>query len=212
MTKHKSFIIVIYLIISFFNSKTYSQIEHSNNELWLALKNSAHNIGFCVYNVQQEPCIEHLHIKNELEKISETPDTDINYFLLNPKWAKDRLTELSKNNNSKLENYIILFDIDQNSFKKLNDSTKTSNSYKMFSIFNLNNEFEFKTHRETVTHVTFFILSNTTSSILSNTMWREFMSNRLGRLDSKIEISLNGANAMSDYHKFKNSFINFVEK
>lgn len=213
MINQKNYLIVICLLISLFSLKAYSQIKKSNNELWIDFKNSAHKIGFCIYHVKQEVCKEHLLIKNELKKVSKPEsDSDIYYFLLNPKWAKKRLIDYSENNDSKPEDFLILFDIDQNSFKKLYDSTKTSNSYKMFSILNLNDKFEFKTHRETNSNIIFYISSSRTNSILSNTMWREFMSNRLGRLDSKIEISITGVNALNDYRYFKNSFLTFIEK
>lgn len=211
MIKQKGYSIIIFLIISFFTLKTYSQIKKSNNESWITFKNSAHKIGFCVYHVQQEVCKEHSQIKYELQKISNS-ESEVHYFELNSKWAKDRLTSLAENTASKSEYYLILFDIDQGSFKKLYDSTKTSNSHRKFSVFNLKDKFEFKMRRETSSRVDFYILSNRASSILSNTMWREFFSNRLGRLDSKIEISVSGSNALKDYYNFKDSFMNFVKK
>jgi hypothetical protein len=206
MIKQKRCLIIICIIVSLFNFKSYSQTEKSNDKSWLSFKNAAHRIGFCIYHIHQEICKEHSQIKNELEKISE-PESDVYYFKLHHLWAKKRLADWAESKASKSEDYFILFDIDQNSFKQLLDSTKTSNSYKMFSIFDLKDKFEFK-----MRWGTFYISSNRANSILTNTLWREFMSNRLGRLDSEIKISLSGTNTLNDYHNFKDAFIKFLKK
>jgi hypothetical protein len=159
--------------------------------------------------MQQEFCNKHAKTKQELEKISLPESLDeVYYFLINPNWANNRLSNLAKNNQS---NYLILFDIDQKSFKKLYDSTKTSNSYNMLSIIDLKQEYQFKTYRETDSLITFYISSNKKNSILTNTMWREFMSNRLGRLETEIEITLNGINARKDYYNFKKYFLKYIK-
>ncbi len=211
MIKLKIHSIFIYLIISFFTIEGYSQIEKTKSETWIAFKNSAHNIGFCVYHIQQEACEDHSEVKDELLKISD-PESEVYYYQLDSKWAKNRLISLAKNNASKPENYFILFDVDQGSFAKLYDSTKTSNSYKMFSVFDLRDNFEIKTHRKSNSSIIFKIVSDRASSILTNTMWREFFSHRLGRLSSEIEISLIGSTSLKDYHSFKDKFMNFVKK
>jgi len=82
----------------------------------------------------------------------------------------------------------------------------------MFSIFDLKNKFEFKKLRETDFSLSFYISSNRENSVLSNTMWREYISSRFGRLDSEIKISLNGTNALNDYHNFKEAFMKFMTK
>ena len=43
-------------------------------------------------------------------------------------------------------------------------------------------------------------------------MWREFFSNRLGRLDTEINISLSGKHGMRDYLHFKKGFVKFIKK
>jgi len=199
------------MIVSVFNLKSYAQTENSNTESWFSLKDAAHRIGFCVYQVGREVCEEHSQIKHELEKINGL-ESEVYYFLLNPHWAKNRLSNWAKSQSSKSEDYFILFDIDQNSYEKLYGSTKTSNSHKMFSIFDLKNKFEFKKLRETDFSLSFYISSNRENSVLSNTMWREYISSRFGRLDSEIKISLNGTNALNDYHNFKEAFMKFMTK
>ena len=211
MTIQKKHLIIFIMIVSFFNLKSYSQTKKPNDESWISLKNAAHSIGFCVYHVQQEPCNKHSQIKSEFEKVSE-PESDVYYFLLNPEWAKNRLTDWAESKAPIPEDYFMLFDIDQNSFKQLYDSTKTSNSYKMFSVFDLRDKFKFKTSRETDSSLTFYLTSNSVNSVLINTLWREYMSNRTGRLDYKIKISLSGINALNDYNNFKEAFIKFIEK
>lgn len=211
MIKLKRYSIIICIIASFSTIKGYSQIEKTKSETWITFKNSAHNIGFCVYHIQQEACEEHLQIKDELQKISDS-DSEVHYYELNPEWAKNRLISLAKNNASKPESYFILFDIDQSSYSKLYNSTKTSNSYKMFSVIDIKNKFEFKTHRKTNSSVIFKIVSSRANSILTNTMWREFFSHKLGRLSSEIEVTLTGPTSINDYHSFKDKFINFVEQ
>ena len=207
----KNPIIVICIIFSFFYSKSYSQSEKLNDEIWNSFKESAHRIGFCIYHAQREACNKHSEIKHELEKVSE-PESEIYYFQIKPLWANNRLSDWAKTKKSNSDNYFILFDIDQKSIKKLYDSTKTSNSYMMFSVFDLTYKYQFKVRQKTDSDVTFYISSNAEKSILTNTMWREFISNRLGRLDTEIKISLNGINALGDYHNFKEAFIKFIEK
>lgn len=206
MIKQKNHLLLICIIVSIFNFKSHSQSKKSNDNYWQSFIEAAHGIGFCAYHKQQETCNEHSQIKYELEKIND-PESDTYYFQLDSIWAKKRLDKLAESKSSKSEDYLILFDIDQGSIKQLYDAPKTSNSYKMFSIFDLKDTLEFKIIRGT-----FYISSNKTNSILSNTLWREFMSNRLGRLDSKIEISLSGTNILNDYNKFKHAFIRFKEK
>lgn len=210
VTLKKPFIITC-IIVSFFFSKTYSQSEKSDNEKWFYLKESAHRIGFCIYHVKRKICNKHSEIKHELERINKS-ESEIYYFQIKYLWANNRLNDWAKTKKSNSGNYFILFDIDQKSFKKLYDSTKTSNSYMKFSVFDLSHKYLFKLRQKSDYGVTFYISSNTKESILTNTMWREFFSNRLGRLDTKIKISLNGSNALGDYHKFKEAFMSFTEK
>lgn len=201
--------IITCFLVCVFCLKTHSQSKKINSETWNSFKESAHRIGFCIYQMQQEFCNKHAKTKQELEKISLPESLDeVYYFLINPNWANNRLSNLAKNNQS---NYLILFDIDQKSFKKLYDSTKTSNSYNMLSIIDLKQEYQFKTYRETDSLITFYISSNKKNSILTNTMWREFMSNRLGRLETEIEITLNGINARKDYYNFKKYFLKYIK-
>lgn len=209
MIKLKRYFFFICLIVFFYGTKGYSQIVKINSEAWIAFKNSAHNIGFCVYHIQQEACDDHLQIKDELQKNSDS-DSENHYYTLNPEWAKNRLISLAKNNASKPERYFILFDIDQSSFNKLYDSTKTSNSYKMFSVFDIKNKFQIKTHRKTNASVIFKIVSSRANSILTNTMWREFFSHRIGRLNSQIEVTLIGPTSINDFNSFKDKFYEFL--
>ena len=81
----------------------------------------------------------------------------------------------------------------------------------MFSVFNLNDEYQFKVRKSSKTELTFYISSHVEESILSNTLWREFLSNRLGRLDTEIKISLNGSHALNDYQNFKEAFLKLSE-
>lgn len=211
MIKLKRYSIIISFIVSFSTIKGYSQIEKTNSKTWVAFKNSAHKLGFCVYHIQQEACEDHSEVKDKLQNNS-NPESEVYYYQLDSKWAKERLISLAKNNASKLENYFILFDVDQGYFAKLYDSTKTSNSYKMFSVFDLRDNFEFKTHRKSNSSIIFKIVSSRANSILTNTMWREFFSYRLSRLHSEIEVTLIGPTSINDYHSFKDKFTNFVKK
>ena len=203
--------IAIYMFLSCLSFSSYSQSEKINLETWNSFKESAHKIGFCVYHVQMKACNKHSKIKKALEKISE-PESDINYFEMKPLWAKNRLTELAKRNKSNSNNYFILFDIDQKSFKKLYNSKKTSNSYLKFSIFDLKNKYQFTDRQESKAAIRFYITSNSKGSIVTNTMWREFFSNRLGRLDTEINISLSGKHGMRDYLNFKEGFVKLIKK
>jgi hypothetical protein len=211
MIPQKKYFIVVCIIASFFFSESYAQSKKSTDEKWNLLQDSAHKIGFCIYQVNRGFCNKHSDIKHQLEKISE-PESDIYYFEMKSSWANKRLHELAKTKKSNSADYLMLFDIDQKSTKKLQDSTKTSNSYVKFSVFDLKYKYQFKDRQKTVSNVAFYISSNTKQTILTNTMWREFFSNRLGRFDTEIKISLNGKNALADYSNFKEAFMKFTEK
>ena len=164
-----------------------------------------------MYQVQREICNKHSETKHQLEKVSE-PESDIYYFEMKSLWANKRLHNLAKTKKSNSIDYLMLFDIDQKSSKKLQDSIKTSNSYVMFSVFDLKYKYQFKVRQKTASNVTFYISSNTKQTILTNTMWREFFSHRPGRIDTEIKISLSGKNALVDYANFKEAFMKFTEE
>ena len=214
MRRQKKYLIIICLMVAVFNSRLYSQTKKNKETSWLSLKEAAHKIGFCVYHVEQESCDDHSKVKIKLKK-DNGPDSEFendDYFELKPVWAKKRLKDLAKKKGSKSKDYLILFDIDQNWHGRLHDSTRTSNSYKMFSVLDLKDTLAFKTSNEANRNLTFYISSNREKSILTNTLWREFMSHREGKYDTKIAISLTGANVLSDYQNFKATFMKFIEK
>lgn len=211
MILQKKQFIVICIITAFVFSKSYAQSKKAVDQRWNLLQEAAHKIGFCMYQVNRKICNKHSEIKHQLEKISE-PESDIYYFEIKSSWANKRLRDWAKTKKSNSADYLMLFDIDQKSSKKLSDSTKTSNSYVKFSIFDLKYKYQFKVRQKTASNVTFYISSNTKQSILTNTMWREFFSNRSGRIDTKIKISLSGKNAFNDYSNFKETFMKFTEE
>lgn len=203
--------VLICMCVSFFHSPSHAQSNKSTDTNWNSFKAAAHKIGLCIYHTDWEVCREHSAIKSELVKISD-PESDVYYFPINSSWANSRLNAWAETNTSHPSNYLILFDIDQHSSKKLSDSTQTSNSYGMFSILDLKQVYQFKERQQSETQLTFYISTIRENSILTNTMWREFMTHRLGRLDDKINISLSGINALYDYQHFKAAFIRFIEK
>lgn len=211
MIKPNNIIPLIYLIAVFFCSASLAQTTSSERESWDSFKEAAHEIGFCIYHFQQNACNEHFDVKQQLEKISD-PNSDVYYFRLEASWANERLSGWAETNESSPDNYFILFDIDQRSIRQLYDSTKTSNSYMMFSIIDLRDQFRIENYSRSGSGTTFKISANRPEAFMSNAMWREFMSNRLGRLENTISISLTGPNALEDYSEFKEAFLKFVNK
>lgn len=210
MIKMNCIATTVYFVSSLFCSLSVAQLSPSNDEAWNAFRNSAHQIGFCVYHIQKEACEAHLEVKRELE-IASDPESDVYYFLLEPSWAKKRLVAWAESKDSSPENYFILFDIDQGSARQLHDSVKTSNSYMMFSMFDMRDEFMFQNSSRSNNGLNFKIRSKRAQSIVSNTMWREFMSNRSGRLENEIRISLKGPHAAEHLEVFKEAFQKTVE-
>lgn len=205
----KTLVIILCIIVGIFYGNSYAQITTSDSVTWDSFKSSAHQIGFCLYHIEQDVCTEHNQIEKELIKIhADTLDTY--YFTLNENWAKERLTELASRNNTNSEDYLILFDIDQGAFRELYDSTTMSNTYRMFSILDINNNYTF-TVRNRISKVLLIIQSDKENSIVSNGMWREFMSNRPGRLDKDISITINGKDAINSGNDFKTAFLSFLE-
>lgn len=191
--------------------KVYSQSLKLDDKTWGRLKKSAHKIGLCVFHIEKKVCSEHHKIKDELTRLDKEDDSETFYFLMNQNWAKNRVEKWSERNNSNSSNYLLLFDINQNSFRKLYHSTAISNSLKGFAILDLRNNHKLEQVYKPNSLI-FKIKSGKKNAIITNSMWREFMTNRLGKLDSSLKIELNGLNAKRNFKKFKKAFTKFTKR
>jgi hypothetical protein len=203
----------IFLVMCFVvcSKHIHGQSNEINRDAWEKLRTSAQKIGFCVYHIQQEIGTEQNDLTSKIEKLK-TEENDIEYFKLDSVWANQRIRNWAKKQSSKPNENIILFDIDQGYLKQLDDTVRTSNSFKMFSILNLKHQYSFKIRQRSELESVLYITPNKRQSILSNVLWREFMSNRLGRFDSEIVIKVNGKNAHNDLIAFQDAFRFFLEK
>jgi hypothetical protein len=161
----------------------FSSLCYAQNNNWDKLKKSAHSIGFCIYNINEPHCNKHEATLKKYEENAKE-DEDVYYFLLKEDWAKKRLTEWAEQQQGNLKTHILLFDINQG-FKYRNElNSPKANS--RFYILDLKDELTlkigYKRYSLTISH-------NNEPNILENSLWREFMSGRLGLLKKKIEFN-----------------------
>lgn len=168
------------LLLSLF---LFSSLCYAQNNNWDRLKKSAHNIGFCVYNINQTFCNAHQSLKTKYEQETKE-DEDVYYFLMQEDWAKKRITDWAEQQQGNPKTHILLFDINQGFMHRNKSNSPKANS--RFYILDLKNELILKTGYKgydlTISH-------NNKPNILENSLWREFMSGRLGLLKKKIEFN-----------------------
>ncbi len=185
------------------NKKTTSQ-----DSSWIAFKNTAHQIGFCIYHSSKNHCTDHSDEFFKREK--ETPeDFDTYYFEMKKEWAKNRLDEWEKRQIQPAEDFLILYDVAQN-FSLEKTKTETYNLFQGFILIDLTDSIEFVFSNNNNPEM--IIKSKGKNALMENTLWREYMSGRLGRFSKKIDFKLIGKNAEADFEKFKEAFLLFQKK
>lgn len=199
---------VFFLSIIFLNLSCSQQkrIIQQDSTSWDSLKNAAHQIGFCIYHSSHNHCTDHSDEFAKREK--ETPDDmDTYYFEMKKEWAENRLDEWSKRQEQPVENFLILFDVAQD-FSLEKTKPETYNSFKGFILIDLTDSIEFVFFNKNK----IIIKSDEKNALMENTLWREFMTGRLGRFSPSIDFDLIGKNAEADFENFKKAFLFFQKK
>ncbi|WP_452596658.1 hypothetical protein [Pontimicrobium sp. MEBiC01747] len=179
----------------------FSSLSYAQNNNWAKLKKSAHAIGFCIYNINEAYCNEHKAILNKHEG---EEDEEVHYFLMKEKWAKKRITDWAQQQKSHAKTHILLFDINQGfKYKNKLNNKKTNNR---FYIIDLKDQLILKIGYKKYN----ITISNNKPNILENSLWREFMSGRLGLLKKRIEFNAFSKSKPNRHlKKFKKHFISY---
>lgn len=186
------------------NERTMKQDSSS----WIALKNTAHQIGFCIYHPSRNYCTDHSGELAKREK-ENTEDLDVYYFEMKKEWAQNRLDEWAKRQEQPVEDFLILFDVSQKHSLDKSEPEKTINSYRGFVLIDLTDTIDYSFHKKNKGESMMMIKSDGKNALMENFLWREFMTGRLGRYTQKIDFKLIGKNAKSDFERFKETFLNF---
>lgn len=205
----------LFYISFFFYLTSFSQ----NKAEWSKLLESAHDIGYCLYNVNQEFCNDHIATQNRL--INEMPEDqpEVTYFVMEQEWAKERVTEWAKRytnweNSSQLNknNLVLFFDINQ-SYIQFN-SLREIKSHSSFFIVNLEDDLKFKINKGYKNlALNCSIYHDSEPNMLYNILWREFMSGRLGLLENKVEFGIaSDFKIRKKFRVFKRAFYNFKKQ
>lgn len=189
---------------------SFCQTTSPDSLAWLNLNNAAHQIGFCIYHPSKSHCKNH---SNELAKREKTApvDLDVYYFEIKKEWAQDRLNDWSERQAQPAENFLILFDIAQNKPSEKSE-TETFNLFRGFVLIDLTDTIDFTFQKKDLNQSMMSIESDEKNALMENTLWREFMTGRLGRFSPKIEFELMGKNVETDFEKFKDTFLFFQKK
>ena len=198
---------IIIILLCFFSNIAFGQTVNKINSDWNDLKKAAHQIGFCVFQSDQEICDEH---KNELAKREKTApeDQEVYYFEMKKEWAQNRLTKWSERQEQPIEDFIILFDVAQKSSLE-KSTTETFNLFRGFILMDLTDTIDFTFHKKDLNQSMMNIESDEKNALMENALWREFMTGRLGRFSQRIDFKLFGKNAAIDFENFKEAFFVF---
>lgn len=200
---------------------TFSQ----NNVEWDELLDSAHNIGYCLYNVNQQFCNEHIATQNRL--VSEAPEDEpeIHYFVMEEQWAKERVegwiervTNWENDMTMNKANLVLFFDINQyyihfDSLRKIKSDSGFF-GYSSFFVVNLEDDLKFKInkgYKDSALNCS--VYHDSEPNMLYNILWREFMSGRLGLLENKIEFGIaSDSKIRKKFRIFKRKFYHFKSR
>ena len=107
------------------------------------------------------------------------------------------------------EDYLILFDIDQGLNKRRKDPGLASNSLKMFVI--LDKRLDYRISSQPMGGRMEIRIMAAGGTIMNNTLWREFMSGRLGKLDPIVPFMVEGDQLTERYEAFKEALLRYLE-
>ncbi|WP_299125346.1 hypothetical protein [uncultured Winogradskyella sp.] len=205
----------------FFSVVSYSQTK----EDWDKLLDSPHNIGYCLYNVNQQFCNEHIATQNRIISEASEDEPEIHYFVMEEKWARERVTEWAERvthweNNTRLNkaDLLLLFDINQYyiHFDLLRQIKSESSffGHSSFFVVNLEDDLKFKINKGYKNlALNCSIYHDSEPNMLYNIMWREFMSGRLGLLENEVEFGIaSDFKIRKKFRRFKRCFYRFKKQ
>lgn len=202
--------------VSFFLSLiSFSQ----NNDEWNQLLESAHNIGYRLYNINQSFCDVHINEYNRLVKESAESEPEAHHFVMIEQWAKDRVinwvkrvTDWQDRSQLNVDNLLIFFRSTQDSVVEVPIATvETAAS---FFVVNLEDDLKFsvnKSYKKIALNCS--IYHDKKPNILWNIFWREFMSGRHGLLKNKVEFTaFSNSRIRKKFRRFKRYFYRFKKQ
>ncbi len=156
---------------------------------WDDLQSAAHALGVCVYQVGNAQCREHDVILTNHKEALENDERY--YFLLDSAWATRRIQDWATERSSDPMHYLMLLDADQGFERGPPKSRSTSSLPGMFAL--LDKRLSYQITSNGAGSDLSILLRTQQKTILSNTLWREFMSGRLGLMNERLEIPMRGA-------------------
>ena len=188
---HKMKVIRLCVLLCF-SSTSYSQNESD----WGKLVESAHKIGYCLYNINQQFCDVHIAEYERLVEEASKVEPEEHYFVMREEWAKERVINWAERvsgweNKTKLkvENLLLFFKIPQDTIDEVPIATIETTF--AFFVVNLEDDLKFsikKRHKNVALNCS--ISHKVEPNMLWNILWREFMSGRLGLLKNNVEFTV----------------------
>jgi hypothetical protein len=176
---------------------------------WDHLISKAHDIGLCAYALNQNRC--DLHDNEAQKRKQKTNEEEVIYFVLKEEWAKNRIKKWAEKYDSKQENVLILFDIRQGEYPVKSDKFKGGlNGFLLFDLA----EGPKVTVRQLDEHTLRCSFKKEKGSpILYNYLWREFMTGRLGIIETSTQFDIcTDGNTGKKYLEFKAAYSNYQKK
>lgn len=197
-------LIMLSLIISMHTGHSQDRKNQTN---WASFKSLANDLGLCIYSIETSGCSPSDSILEALE--DKQKNGEVFYFELDTNWANRRIRDWAIRNKSEPEDYLMIYDIDQG-YKRRIDERAASTHFSMFAILDKRLDYEL-VHIQAERGSMIKINANKENSIMNNTLWREFMSGRLGKLDTSLDIRFSGQVSQKVFEKFENYLMRALE-
>jgi len=151
--------------------------------------------------------MEHEGELKRREQASNPEYEEVYYFTITEEWAKTRIENSTVLDEIAKGDFLVLMDIRQDTFlTKVDTTLKVYPSYNKLMILNLENDFSFSYKRFGSAMVNAKIKSSAQESIIENTLWREFMSARLGLLLTEVTFPIGQLDKIEAFHLFEKAF------
>ncbi|WP_412561504.1 hypothetical protein [Winogradskyella sp. MIT101101] len=180
---------------------------------WNRLLESSHEIGYCLYNINQKFCSKHIEAYNHLVKETEDVEPEVHHFVMREEWAKNRVTTWAERvtgweDRTKLDvkNLVLFFSIPQDLVGDIPIATVETVS--SFFVVNLEDDLKFsveKSYKKIAMNCS--ISHKGKPNMLYNIFWREFMSGRLGLVKNEVEFTVSsGSKVKKKFRVFRRRF------
>ncbi|MEH6538211.1 MAG: hypothetical protein V7719_17575 [Psychroserpens sp.] len=182
-----------------------------NNSHWEKLIESAHNVGFCLYNTEEVFCNIHQAKYDDLQKNRTDEEEELHYFVMKEDWAEYRVTDWAQRQSLSKASLVLFFNVNQGFESDFGGiATRPSG----FFVVSLGDTLNFKIKRSYKKQaLSCSIFHKSKPNMLSNILWREFMSGRLGLIENKVEFLVyNNDNIKKKYKIFKKRFFKYQKR